>query len=133
MTKRRVTLSLNWFLLLALILSSCNGLPAPIVSTSTPGIPTPTSIPLTLPPALIETDPPVGSAIGHQSPITFFFNQAVNKSSAESALTGLPAGTFAWKDDATLVFTPTQPYPSDTTLNFSIANSMQSATGFGMI
>jgi uncharacterized protein YfaS (alpha-2-macroglobulin family) len=68
--------------------------------------------------------------IGHQSPITFYFNQAVNKSSAESALTGLPAGTFTWNDDATLVFTPTEPYPPNSTLKFSIANSLQSANGF---
>src|SRR5690349_6918872 len=119
MTKRRVTLTLDWFLLFALILSSCNGLPAPIVASSTPAIPTPTAVQQTLPPALIETDPPLGSMIGQQSPITFYFNQAVNKASAESALAGLPAGTFTWNDDATLVFTPTQPYPADTTLNFS--------------
>src|SRR6266540_7155255 len=133
MTKRRVTLTLNWFLLLALILASCNGAPVPIISsTSTPAIPTPTSFQQSLPPALIETDPPLGSVIGYQSPITFYFNQPVNKSSAESALTGLPAGTFTWNDDATLVFSPTQPYQPDTTLNFSIANSIQSTNGFGM-
>ena len=132
MTKRRVTLTLNWFLLLALILASCNGVPVPIISsTSTPAIPTPTSFQRSLPPALVETDPPLGSVIGHQSPITFYFNQPVNKSSAETALTGLPAGTFTWNDDATLVFSPTQPYQPDTTLNFSIANSIQSANGFG--
>jgi hypothetical protein len=132
MTKRRVTLSLNWFLLLALVLASCNGLPAPIVSTATPAIPTPTAFQQSLPPALVETDPPPGSVIGHQSPITFYFNQAVDKTSAESALTGLPAGTFTWNDDATLVFTPTQSYQPDAPLNFSIANSMQSANGFGL-
>jgi uncharacterized protein YfaS (alpha-2-macroglobulin family) len=134
MTKRRVTFTLSWFLLLALILASCNGVPVPIISsTSTPAIPTPTSFQQSLPPALVETDPPLGSVIGHQSPITFYFNQPVNKSSAEAALTGLPAGTFTWNDDATLVFSPTQPYPPDTALNFSIANSMQSANGFGMV
>src|ERR1051325_11736076 len=132
MTKRRVTLTLDWFLFSALILSSCNGLPAPIVATSTPAIPTPTSFQQTLPPALVETNPPLGSLIGQQSPITFYFNQPVNKPTAESALTGLPAGTFTWNDDATLVFTPSQPYAPDTTLNFSIAKSIQSANGFGI-
>jgi len=133
MTKRRVTLTLNWFLLLALILASCNGVPVPIISsTSTPAIPTPTSFQQSLPPALVETDPPLGSVIGYQSPITFYFNQPVNKSSAEAALTGLPAGTFTWNDDATLVFSPTQPYQPNATLNFSIANSIQSTNGFGM-
>ena len=133
MTKRRVTFTLNWFLFLALMLASCTGVPVPIISsTSTPAIPTPTSFQQSLPPALVETDPPLGSVIGYQSPITFYFNQPVNKSSAEAALTGLPAGTFTWNDDATLVFSPTQPFQPNTTLNFSIANSIQSTNGFGM-
>ncbi len=132
MTKCRVALTLNTFLLIALILTSCTGIPIPILSTPTPAIPTPTSFQQSLPPTLVETDPPLGSVIGHQSPITFYFNQAVNKSSAESALTGLPAGTFTWNDDATLIFTPTQSYQPNTTLNFSIASSLQSANGFGV-
>jgi uncharacterized protein YfaS (alpha-2-macroglobulin family) len=133
MTKRRVTLTLNWFLLLALLLASCNGVPVPIISnTATPALPTPTSFQQSLSPALVETDPPLGSVIGHQSPITFYFNQPVNKPSAEAALTGLPAGTFTWNDDATLVFSPTQPYQPNAALNLSIANSIQSTNGFGM-
>src|SRR5215216_5434325 len=128
MTKRRVTLDLNWFLLLGLLLASCNGVPVPIISsTPTPAIPTPTSFQQSLPPALVETDPPLGSVIGHQSPITFYFNQPLNKPTAESALTGLPAGTFTWNDEATLLFTPTQPYQPNTSLKFSVANSLQSA------
>ncbi|HLO32984.1 MAG TPA: Ig-like domain-containing protein [Anaerolineales bacterium] len=130
--KRRVALTLNCALLLALILTSCTGLPIPILGTPTPAIPTPTSFQQSLPPALVETDPPLGSVIGHQSPITFYFNEPVNKSSAESALTGLPAGTFTWNDDATLVFTPTQPYQPNNTLNVSLASSLQSANGFGI-
>jgi uncharacterized protein YfaS (alpha-2-macroglobulin family) len=133
MTKRRVALTLHSLLLIAAILTSCAGTPVVnISSTSTPVIPTPTAFTQALPPALVETDPPLGSVIGHQSPITFFFNQPVNKASAETALTGLPAGTFTWNDDATLKFTPTQPYPANTPLAFSIANSLQSENGFGL-
>jgi hypothetical protein len=136
MTKRRMTLTLNCFLLAVLILTSCTGLPVPVqvpgLSTATVAIPTPTSFQQSLPPGLVETSPPLGSVLGHQSPITFYFNQPVNKSSAESALTGLPAGMFTWNDDATLVFAPTQPYIPDTTLEFSIASSLQSASGFGI-
>src|SRR5215211_7861998 len=133
MTKRRITLVLNCFLLMALMLTSCSGAPViSISSTVTPSIPTPTSFQQSLPPALVETDPPLGSVIGHQSPITFYFNQPVNKSTAEAALTGLPPGTFTWKDEATLVFTPSQPYLPNAPLNIAIANSIQSATGFGM-
>ncbi len=131
---RRIPLTLNILLLSALILTSCTGvpMPLPVFGTSTPAIPTPTSFQQSLPPGLVETDPPPGSVLGHLSPITFYFNQPVNKSSAESALTGLPAGTLTWDDDATLVFAPTQSYIPDSTLLFSIANSLQSANGFGM-
>src|SRR5512143_3103944 len=131
MTKRRVALTLNCFLLFALILTSCGG-GLPGLRTPTPAVPTPTPLQQALPPALVETDPPLGSVIGHASPITFYFNEALNKPSAESALTGLPAGTFTWKDDATLLFTPTQPYQPNRALNFSIAGSLQSANGFGI-
>ena len=130
MTKRPIPLILSYFLLVALILASCTGLPG--ISTPTPAIPTPTSFQQSLPPALVETDPPPGSVLGHRSPITFYFNQALNKSSVESALSGLPAGTFTWNDDATLVFTPTQPYQPDTKLGITVANSIQSANGLGI-
>ena len=130
MTKRPFLLILNGFLLLTLILASCTGLPS--ISTPTPAIPTPTAFQQSLPPALVETDPPLNSVIGHQSPITFYFNQAVNKPSVESALSGLPEGTFTWNDNATLLFTPTQSYQPNTTLKLTIANSIQSVNGFGI-
>src|SRR5512140_3130274 len=117
MPKRRLAFTLNCLLLFSLILSACAGLPG--LGTPTPAAPTATSLQQSLPPALVETDPPLGSVLGHQSPITFYFNEAINKSSAEAALTGLPVGTFTWNDDATLLFTPTQPYPPNSTLNFS--------------
>jgi uncharacterized protein YfaS (alpha-2-macroglobulin family) len=134
MTKRRIALFINCTLLIALVITSCTGLPVeiPILSTPTPAIPTPTSFQQSLPAALVETDPPPGSMIGHQSPITFYFNQPVHKASAESAFSGLPAGTFTWSDDSTLVFTPTDPYQPNSTLKFSITKSLQSANGFGL-
>ena len=128
---RRLTFTLNCLLLAALLLSSCTGLPIPVFGTPTPAIPTPTSFQQTLPPGLVETDPPAGSVLGHKASITFYFNQPVDKPSAETALTGLPAGSFTWNDDSTLVFAPTQAYPPDTTLELSIASSLRSANGFG--
>jgi hypothetical protein len=140
--KRRFLLTLNCFLLASLIISSCSGLqkipvPAFIAPTATlsggqPPVPTLAAVQQAFPPAIIETDPPQNSVIGHFSPITFYFNQAMNKPSAESALSGIPAGTFTWNDEATLVFTPTQPYQSNTNLKITVANSIQSATGFGI-
>src|SRR5687768_11211715 len=128
MTKRPFLFILNGFLLITLILASCTGLPS--ISTPTPAVPTPTSFQHSLPPALVETDPPPGSVLGHGSPIAFYFNQAVNKASVESALSGLPAGTFTWNDSATVIFTPAQPYQPNTKLKIAVANSLQSANGF---
>src|SRR5262245_22517017 len=120
MMKRRLLLPLNCFLLINLILTSCGGapsLPIPNFIASTETSPAPTSSTTSaaqqaFPPALVETTPPLNTVIGHFSPITFHFNQVMNKPSAEAAFSGLPEGTFTWNDDATLVFTPTQPYQS---------------------
>jgi len=133
MTKFRSTLTLNCLLLISLILASCAGAPQlPGFTSPTPTVKASTAAQPTSPPALIETDPPLNSVIGHQSPITFYFDQAMNESSVDSALSGLPEGTFTWSDEATLIFTPTQPYSASTKLNVVIANSVQSASGFGI-
>ena len=123
-------LPLNWFLLISLILASCGGIPQQ--ATPTPVIPTPTFLQQAAPPAVIETDPPLDSVIGHLSPITFYFNQAMNQSTVEPSFIGLPPGVFLWKDESTLFYTPAEPYPANSKLNISIANSIQSATGFGI-
>jgi uncharacterized protein YfaS (alpha-2-macroglobulin family) len=129
-------LSLNCLLLISLILTSCSGVPnLPALLAPTPTVPATlasTAVPQAFPLALIETDPSADSLIGHLSPIAFYFNQAMNKPSAESALSGLPKGTFTWNDDSTLVFTPTQAYAPNTNLNITIANTIQSAGGFGI-
>ena len=135
--KRRFLFPLNCFLLISLILTACAGapsLPIPnfVAPTGTSPAPTTAALQQAFPPALVETTPPFNTVIGHFSPITFHFNQAMNKPSVESAFSGLPEGTFTWNDDATLVFTPTQPYQSNTTLHVSLANTLQSATGFGI-
>lgn len=128
MTKHRVIPALNCLLLIALLLTSCGGLPG--LPTSTPAIPTPTEFLQAVPPALIETDPPPGSVIGHLSPITFYFNQVMNKQSVESSISGFPPGIFTWTDEATVVFTPSESYPPNSKLRIKIANSIQSVTGF---
>ena len=136
MMKTRSALTLNCLILTSLILASCSGgvptLPSFIAPSPTPTIEAPTEVQSAYPPALVETDPPLNTVIGHQSPITFYFNQPMNKPSVESALSGLPEGTFTWTDEATLVFSPSQPYPPNTNLNIVIANSIQSASGFGI-
>ena len=130
MRHRLLHLTISSVLILSLI-SGCGGA-IPLLSTPTPPIPTPTAYQQALPPRLVETDPPVGTVIGHTSPITFYFNQAMNKPSVESAVGGLPQGTFTWNDDATLVFQPTQPYAPNSDLKITIASSIQTANGFGI-
>lgn len=139
MRKNRFFLALNCLLLFSLFLASCGGaptlpqLPQLIAASPTPSAPTSAAAQSTYPPALIETDPPAGAVIGHLSSITFYFNQPMNRASLEGAIRGLPDGVFTWSDDATLVFTPTQPYPPDTRLSVEIDSTIQSAGGFGAL
>jgi len=139
MTKRRFLLTLNCLLLISLIITACAG--APTIPLPDFLAPTPTTTPATttiaqqqsaFPPALVETYPPFNSVLGHFSPIIFYFNQGMNKASVESALSGLPAGIFTWNDEATLVFTPTTAYPPNSKIKIALANTIQSATGFGI-
>lgn len=144
MTKNRFSLTLHLsqipvrvILLISLLLASCSG--APTISlpnftapTDTVVAPTTSAIQQAFPPALVETEPPLKSVIGHLAPIAFYFNQPMNKASVESAFSGLPAGTFTWTDDSTLVFTPAQPYPPNSKLELTLASTLQSATGFGL-
>ena len=135
MSKTRLALTLNCLLLISLILTSCGGaptLPNFIAPAPTDTIEASTAVQLAFPPALVETDPPLNTVIGHLSPITFYFNQGMNKASVESALSGLPAGTFTWTDDATFVFTPAEAYTPNSQLNIVIDETIQSASGFGI-
>ena len=86
MTKFRFPLTLNCILLISLIVTSCSGIP------NIPNIIAPTLTPTAVPEAeispvvqqafpltLIETDPPLNTVIGYLSPVTFYFNQGMNK------------------------------------------------------
>ena len=74
MIRRRIFLSLNCVLLIALMLTACSGgVPnLAALAQSTPTTLSPTgAAQQALPPALVETSPPPKSVIGHRSPITF--------------------------------------------------------------
>ncbi len=108
--------------------------PTPIViPTTVPA--TPTKVPENLPPALVETDPLPGSQIALKNPITLYFNQPMQPTSVEAAVTGEPtlSGSFAWSDDATLTFTPDTPLLPDTPLTINIAATAQSAKGMALL
>ena len=84
-----------------------------------------------LPPELVETRPLAGSQLSLNSEITFYFNQPMERTSVESALVGIPSlnGTFTWQDDATLTFSPAQPWEPNSSVSITVAASIQSAEG----
>jgi hypothetical protein len=93
--------------------------------------PSPTSTPQPLPPALVEVDPPPGSAFPLQGSLTLYFNQPMDRPSVEIALTGQPAlsGRFYWVDNATVTFELDAPFLPDTDLTFNLSTSALSTTG----
>jgi uncharacterized protein YfaS (alpha-2-macroglobulin family) len=96
---------------------------------------TPTQTPQTLPPALVETNPLPGAQIALKNSITFYFNQPMQHASVEGAVTGEPAlsGSFNWRDDSTLTYTPDTPLLPDTSLTINIGTTAQSAKGMALL
>ena len=129
--KSRIRLIVFFFLFSAMLLVSQACSKKTPTPSSTPIIPitTPTSTPQSLPPALVETDPLPGAQIALKNPITFYFNQPMDRSSVEGALSGEPAlsGSFTWQDDSSLTFTPDSPLLPGTSLAINVAASAQSS------
>ncbi len=139
-----LTLSAIILVSLAWSLPGCNKISTPTITpnptaetvqpTATPTA-KPTQTPQTLPPALVETDPLPGSKISLKNPITFYFNQPMQHTSVEAALTGEPnlSGSFNWQDDSTLTFTPDTPLLPDTSVTINITTTAQSAKGMALL
>ena len=124
-----ILISLVW------LLAGCSKkTPTPITTPSLPSA-TPTKVPQNLPPALVETDPLPGAQIALKNPITFYFNQPMQHTSVEAAVTGEPAltGSFAWRNDSTLTFTPDTSLLPDTPLTINITTTAQSAKGMALL
>ena len=100
--------------------------PAP---TARPALPTPTAQPL--PPAIVESDPPVGAELPLSQPVRLFFNQPMERASVEAALSIQPAlaGLFTWNDDATLEFKPGEAYSPDSRISFTLNAGAKAANG----
>ncbi len=127
-------------LVFSLVAISCN-LPAGLQErflgtegTLTPP-PAPTFTPQPLPPTIVETDPPAGSSIALKGSITFYFNQAMDQNSVENALNVLPlmGGSFAWKNDATLTYSPDAGYLPGTSIIFSLETTAAASNGLTLI
>lgn len=104
------------------------------VEIDIPFIVTPTATPMSLPPAIVETDPPAGSQIGLQQGIAFFFNQPMNRASVEAALKmDQGEGIYVWIDDSTLTFTPLQPLLADSPVTFTLSIGATAANGLVLL
>ena len=139
---------LGWLLILLLALTLACSLPSrsepqeeitveaqvsgPTPTATLPPPPTPTPQPL--PPALVEADPIPGSDLAVQGALTFYFNQPMDRGSVEGALVGQPqlSGRLSWLDDATLVFEPDKPFPSDTPVSIEVGTNARAANGLAL-
>ncbi|NTV36790.1 MAG: hypothetical protein HGA53_07540, partial [Anaerolineaceae bacterium] len=132
-TIKKITI---WKLLLVMVMismlaSACGGRKTP---SATPA-PTPANTPVPLPPVLVETSPLANSQLGARSPITFYFDQPMQRSAVEGALKLDPAtpGRFEWLDDATVRFVPDADLPSASQVKVSIGSSALSKQGQALV
>jgi uncharacterized protein YfaS (alpha-2-macroglobulin family) len=84
-----------------------------------------------LPPALIESQPPPGAEIPLDGPITLYFNQPMDPASVQAAILTRPQvpADLVWGNDATLTFTPQQPLAPDSSLTVQITSTARSSQG----
>lgn len=84
-----------------------------------------------LPAALVEVLPLPGSKLGVSSDITFHFNQAMDKSSVESAILMTPetSGAFFWQEDDTVTFTPSGTWAPNTEISITITTDAEAENG----
>jgi alpha-2-macroglobulin len=103
------------------------------VPTSAPAQPLPTPHPL--PPAIVESDPPSGAELPLDGLVTFYFNQPMRRETVEAALNLQPAlaGQFDWKDDATLVFEPSQSMAPESAITFTLSTEAEAANGLALM
>lgn len=138
MTHRHLRFSPGWmvFILLAASLAcSMPGIgrptstPTSLVSpTPTPPPPTPTPA-VALPAALAESVPPPGGELPLDSPITLYFNQAMDRASVEAALDSPTRASLTWLDDSTLSFIPAEPLQPNSQVSLSLGETARSAQG----
>jgi alpha-2-macroglobulin len=89
------------------------------------------TLPANIPPVLVEEQPLPGSDLPLQSPLTFYFNQAMDAESVQRGLEITPpiAGKLEWPDPSTLRFNPQQPLPASTDIKIVFNNNVRSKGG----
>ena len=101
--------------------------------TTTP-VEQPTSLPQPeeeLPPTVLEVQPEPGSILTSRDGILLTFDQPMDRSSVEGALTVQPvtAGRFEWLDDSSVRFVPDQPLPLSTPVTFTVQTTAKDRSG----
>ncbi len=123
-------------LIVILILSLACNLSLPGLPTATPPAsnPTPTPTALPLPPAVVETVPPVGSQIGLQNPLTLYFSEPMERASVEAALRSSNTSQFRflWLNDSTLQITPAQAFLADDQIEITLGTAAKTAQGLSL-
>lgn len=97
-----------------------------------PSIPTPTPQPL--PPALVESSPPLGAELPLDGEITLYFNQPMQRDSVEAALSLQPGGVagFSWADDTTLSLRPAAPLAPESRVSLNLSETARSQGGLAL-
>ncbi len=118
-----VTLSCNLPAALQGKLFGLGGSPAPTFQ--------PTNTPQPLPPTVVESDPPQGSTISLEGPITIYFNQAMDQDSVPGAFSTDPQvpGSLEWIDPATVRFQPSGEFPAGSSIQLHFSPSLSAANG----
>ncbi len=84
-----------------------------------------------IPPQVVDTNPARGEELPLDGVVTFYFDQAMDRASVESAIKISPAikGTVEWQNDSTAVFHPSQPLQRATEYTFTLDSSARSKSG----
>ena len=101
--------------------------------TALPTLPMPTPHPQ--PPGIVESNPPPGAELPLEGPLTLYFNQPMQRTSVEAALSLTPTqpGSFTWQDDATLVFSPSRPLSPQSELVLTLDTGAKATNGLALL
>ncbi len=130
--KRLIPRSVQLLLFILIFVSLACNLSAPALPSV---FSTPTATPQPLPPAITETVPSMGSELPLRAPLTIYFSEPMQRSSVESGLSADPATKldFQWVDDSTLTVTPSQPFPTNATVTFTLDTNARAANGLALL
>ena len=112
----------RWFGGLALVLAVALLMIPPMIARGQDDAPAP---------RVVETSPLPGEELALDEPVTFFFDQPMDRASVEAAFSVDPAvdGALTWAGDSALTFTPDAPYERATEVTFRIGVEAQSTDG----